>query len=226
VARRFALAGDDVTIVGRRGDVLSKTADELNADAGRTAVHAVRIDLSRVHDVERLGHEGLIDVLVNNAGGVVQTDGDRLAGVEADWAAQFRANVLTAVLLTTALESRLRRPGATIINVSSIAAVAGGGDSYSAAKAAIIGWTLDLAIRLGGEGIRVNAVVPGYVTDTEFFGERMTAERHRRLVARTLLGRAGTPDDVAGGVFFLASADAGHITGQLLHINGGALIGR
>ena len=110
--------------------------------------------------------------------------------------------------------------------LSSIAAFAGGGDAYSAAKAAIIGWTLDLAVRLGPDGVRINAVVPGYVTDTEFFGDRMTAQRHQRLVARTLLGRAGTPQDVAGTVAFLASDDAASITGQLLHVNGGALLGR
>jgi len=94
------------------------------------------------------------------------------------------------------------------------------------AKAAIIGWTLDLAMRLGREGIRVNAVVPGYVTETEFFGDRMTEDRHERLIARTLLGRAGTPEDVAGAVAFLASEDAAYVTGQLLHVNGGALLGR
>jgi 3-oxoacyl-[acyl-carrier protein] reductase len=118
------------------------------------------------------------------------------------------------------------RKGGHIINVSSIAALAGGGDSYSAAKAAILGWTLDLATRLGPDGIRVNAVVPGYVTGTEFFGERMTPERHQRLVDRTLLGRPGTPEDIAGSVFFLASPDAAYVTGQFLQVNGGALFGR
>jgi 3-oxoacyl-[acyl-carrier protein] reductase len=72
----------------------------------------------------------------------------------------------------------------------------------------------------------VNAVVPGYIADTEFFGDRMTQERHQRLVSRTLLGRPGTPGDVAGAVYFLASEEATYITGQMLHINGGALLGR
>ena len=90
--------------------------------------------------------------------------------------------------------------------------------------AALLGWTFDLAVRLGAEGIRVNSVVPGYVAATEFFGDRMTDERHQRLVGRTPLGRAGTPDDIAGCVFFLASDDAAYVTGQLLHVNGGALL--
>ena len=86
--------------------------------------------------------------------------------------------------------------------------------------------TLDLALRLGPDGVRVNAVVPGYVEGTEFFGDRMTPERRERLIARSALGRAGTPNDVAGAVVFLASEDATYVTGQLLHVNGGALFGR
>ena len=130
------------------------------------------------------------------------------------------------MLLTEALDRVLRRPGGSIVNVSSIAAVNGGGDSYSGAKAAVLGWTIDLAVRLGGEGVRVNAVVPGYVEGTEFFGDRMTEERHDRLIARTLLRRAGTRDDIAGCVYFLASDKAAYVTGHFLHVNGGAVLGR
>lgn len=71
----------------------------------------------------------------------------------------------------------MRRPGGSIVTISSIAALAGGGDSYSGAKAALIGWTLDLAVRLRPDGIRASAVVPGCVQGTEFFGDRMTEER-------------------------------------------------
>jgi 3-oxoacyl-[acyl-carrier protein] reductase len=231
VARRFALAGDQVVIVGRRERIIAEAAEALNREANRRSVSAVPADLSRTADVDRLTSflaqaDRPIDVIVNNAGGVGGDSAEGLAAVEDDWQREFRRNVLTAVLLTTALEPTLRRPGASIVNVSSIAAVAGGGDSYSAAKAAIIGWTIDLAIRLGRDGIRVNAVVPGYIADTEFFGDRMTQERHQRLVSRTLLGRPGTPGDVAGAVYFLASEEATYITGQMLHINGGALLGR
>ena len=228
-AQRFARAGDQVTIIGRRQDVLSAAAAAINAEAGAARVEALAADLSQPADVERAAAivaAGPVDVLVNNAGGVGTATGEGLAAVAADWEDELRGNVLTAVLLTEALDSALRRPGAAIVNVSSIAAVNGGGDSYSGAKAAILGWTVDLALRLGGDGVRVNAVVPGYVDGTEFFGDRMTEERHDRLVARTVLGRAGLPDDVASSVFFLASDDAAYVTGQFLHVNGGALLGR
>jgi 3-oxoacyl-[acyl-carrier protein] reductase len=230
-ARRFALAGDDVIVIGRRKDVLNAAASELNSEAGVARVRALVADLSDPDAVagaaaQIVAHGEPVDVLVNNAGGVGTAVGEGLAGVAADWEGELRRNVMTAVLLFEALEPHLRRPGASIVNVSSIAAFAGGGDSYSGAKAALVGWTLDLAVRLGPEGIRANAVVPGYVTGTEFFGDRMTEERHERLVARTLLGRPGTPDDVAASVFFLASDDGAYVTGQLLHVNGGAILGR
>ena len=227
-ARRFARAGDEVTIIGRRQNVLSAAAAEINAEAGAALVEALPADLSQPADVERAAAivaAGPVDVLVNNAGGVGSATGEGLGAVAADWEGELRGNVLTAVLLTEALDAALQRPGASIVNVSSIAAVNGGGDSYSGAKAAILGWTIDLALRLGPD-VRVNAVVPGYVEGTEFFGDRMTEERHQRLVARTVLGRAGLPGDVAGCVFFLASDDAAYVTGQFLHVNGGALLGR
>jgi 3-oxoacyl-[acyl-carrier protein] reductase len=229
-ARRFAQAGDQVTIIGRRETVLDSAATEINAEAGKELVTALPADLSQPDDVERVARAiaaaGLVDVIVNNAGGVGSMTGEGLAAVAADWEGELRGNVLPAVLLTEALDDALRRPGASIVNVSSIAAFLGGGDSYSGAKATILGWTIDLATRLGPDGIRVNAVVPGYVEGTEFFGDRMTPERHDRLVARTVLGRAGAPDDVAGCVYFLASDEAGYVTGQFLHVDGGAVFGR
>jgi 3-oxoacyl-[acyl-carrier protein] reductase len=229
--QRFALHGDNVTIIGRRKDVLARAAAEINAEVGADRVSAVSADLSQPDQVERaamtvVADTDAVDVVVNAAGGVGGSTEPGLHGVAADWEGEFRSNVLTAVLLLAALNPGLRRPGATIVNVSSIAALAGGGDSYSAAKAAVLGWTLDLAIRQGRDGIRVNAVVPGYVTGTEFFGDRMTPQRHQRLVDRTLLGRPGTPEDIAGSVFFLASPDAAYVTGLLLQVNGGALLGR
>jgi len=221
-AAAFARRGDCVRLLGRRAHLLERATEEINEEVGDERASWQSVDLADAGAVGRLELSETVDVLVNNAGGVYRGDGGIAAALQADIA----TNVLTAQLLTTTVAPRLRRPGGRVVNVSSIAALRGGGDSYGAAKAAIIGWSYSLAAELGPDGITVNVVAPGYVADTEFFGDTMTDDRRRRLVDATLLGRPGTPDDVAGAIVFLASDEAGYITGQVLQVNGGALFGR
>ncbi|MEV5824362.1 SDR family oxidoreductase [Spirillospora sp. NPDC052242] len=164
---------------------------------------------------------------MNNAGG--NTDRHRpapagLAATRDAWLANLEANLVSAVLVTTALEPRLV-PDGRVVTIGSIAGARGGG-SYGAAKAGVVAWNADLAARLGGRGITANVVAPGLVEDTEFFGDTLGEERRAMLVGQAANKRAGTPADVAAAVAFLASPGAGHLTGQVVHLNGGAFLGR
>ncbi len=233
IALSFANSGDSVAVVGRRLKMLEETASLLRTGGGNPngKILSFVCDLENPDSVAELTSAlkssfGSVDVIVNNAGGVDRRDAKSLKEIANSWLADFGSNVLTSVLLTESLLPILKSPGGRIINMSSIAALRGGGGSYSAAKAALIAWTYDLAKSLGPKGITVNAVAPGYITGTEFFAGRMTKERHDRLVGSTLMGRAGLPGDVASMVSYLASEEASYVTGQVLQVNGGALLGR
>jgi 3-oxoacyl-[acyl-carrier protein] reductase len=221
--------GFELILVGRRPEVLDRAV----ASLGPFGVAGVAADLTDPAQVARVVEavgERPVDAVVNNAGGFVvpstPSGADGLGAVADWWRRNVDANLLTAVLLTEALRPRIRRPGGRLIMISSIAAQRGGGGPYSAAKAALHGWAFDLARELGPEGVTVNVVSPGYVAETEFFGDRMTAEGHAQRVAQTLVGRAGTPEDVAAAIRYLAGPAAGYVTGQVIGVNGGSVLGR
>ena len=226
VAARFAAAGDDVVIVGRRAEVLRTTADELTAAHGRP-VTPVTCDLADPDDVEAAVRRlpARIDVLVNNAGSREVLAGSGPRGVLARWRGDFERNVLTVVLLTESVRDRLTPDGGRVVTVTSLAALRGGG-SYGASKAALHAWNHSLATQLGPQGVTCNIVAPGTVGGTEFFGARLNEAELTRRAGRTLVGRVGRPSDVAAAVVFLASEDAGFITGEILQCNGGELLGR
>lgn len=219
VAARFAAEGDAVLVTGRRAGPLRETADQLGPTvrfavcdaADSAAVDALRSDLPET-----------VDVLVNCAGG--NTDFDRpeaqdLKTLAANWRANLDANLVSAVLMTALVRDRLAAGGA-VVSIGSIAADKGAG-AYGAAKAGLASWNVDLARELGPDGVTANVVSPGYIADTEFFRDRLTAQRRDTLIASTSTGRAGSPDDIAGAVHFLASPAARQITGQVLPVNGG-----
>ncbi|MDT0318137.1 SDR family NAD(P)-dependent oxidoreductase [Streptomyces millisiae] len=231
-ARAFARDGDTTVLIGRRREVLDRAAAEL-PDAVPLAA-----DLTEPAQVARVAAEigdrfGTVDVLVHNAGGNGNLepgppdDTEPLAATAHQWAVNFRTNTLTAVLLTEALKDRLASPGGRLLFLSSIAAHRGSGSSgYGASKAALHPYAFALARELGPRGVTVNVVAPGFIDDTEFFGPSIPEERRRALIAETANGRAGEPGDVAETLHWLASHAAGHVTAQVIAVNGGAERGR
>ncbi|KJS52656.1 SDR family NAD(P)-dependent oxidoreductase [Streptomyces rubellomurinus] len=222
VARRFAEAGEQVVIVGRRRAVLEKAAADLGP--GVTPLVCDLADPDAVEDALRELPER-IDVLVNNAGSRETVIGGGPHALLARWRGDFERNVLTVVLLTESIRDRLTVGSGRVVTISSIAALRGAG-SYGAAKASLHAWNHFLAAQLGTSGITANIVAPGTVSGTEFFGPRLDEAEVARRAARTLLGRIGETGEVAAAVHFLASPEAGFITGEILHCNGGELLGR
>ncbi|MET7731754.1 SDR family oxidoreductase [Streptomyces sp. NPDC005402] len=228
-AQVFAAEGDRVLLLGRRAEVLEK--------AGVPGALTYAADLGDVDQVRGVvgfveRELGTVDVLVHSAGGTGQLEppaesSDPLDAVAHNWTVNFRLNLLTAALLTEGLKDRLASPGGRVLFVSSIAAYRGSGSgAYGAAKAGLHPYAHDLARELGPRGITANVVAPGYIEDTEFFGPAIDPARRERLVGDTLNGRAGTPGDVAATLHWLASAGAGHVTSQVVQVNGGAERGR
>jgi 3-oxoacyl-[acyl-carrier protein] reductase len=220
VAARFRAAGDTVIITGRNAGRLASAAAEIGA-------LPVTCDATDPEQVTRMAGEvgAGLDVLVNMAGG--NTDFTRPVGqhaeledVAAAWRANLDANLLSAVLTTTAVLGELR-PGGCIINIGSIGAEYAS-TSYGAAKAALAAWTAGLSAEVGPRGLTANVISPGYIAETGFFYGKLTEQRRAALIGATHNGRAGQPGDIAETAYFLASDGARHITGQTLHVNGGA----
>jgi 3-oxoacyl-[acyl-carrier protein] reductase len=234
VAARFAANGDAVIITGRDAGRLRRTADEL----GASGVICDAADPEQVASL-RAGLGGTLDVLVNNAGGNTDFDSDGAAGgggdeaggcraalerLAASWRANLDANLISAVLTTHAVADLLAA-GGSVISIGTIGAERGGG-SYGAAKAALASWNAYLSAEIGPRGVTANVISPGYTEGTNFFRDRLTSQRRETLVAATHDKRPGRPDDIAETAHFLASPGARHITGQTIHVNGGAFTTR
>jgi 3-oxoacyl-[acyl-carrier protein] reductase len=226
VAATLAKQGDRVAILGRRAEVLRRAAEDLG-------VQWRQADVARPEDVRAavdwvLAEVGpTIDVLVNNAGGVSGLDGDApLERASEVWDEVVDANLKGSFLMAWAVRPHLRRPGGRIVNLSSVAAFSGRSGIYTAAKAGVVGLTYWLALELGPQGVTVNAVAPGFIEGTEFFGGPVSPEGRQSRVAQIPAGRSGRPEEIAEAVRYLASPEAGHVNGEVLHVNGGWLFGR
>ncbi|NDJ54437.1 MAG: SDR family oxidoreductase [Chloroflexi bacterium] len=230
IALALAEQGCQVVIMGRSAEPLGAVAQ------AQPGIAVQQVDVSQRRSVANaieavVEQFGQIDVLVNNAGfieGIAATA--PLDEAEAIWEREMASNLKGAFLMAVAVAPQLTRPGGRIINISSIAAYTGGSRGgvlgYAAAKAGLHGLTVALARDLGSGGICVNAVVPGLITGTNFFGGPLPDERVTWVAEQVPLGRAGQPNDVAAVVAFLASEGASYITGEIINVNGGWLFGR
>jgi 3-oxoacyl-[acyl-carrier protein] reductase len=220
IARLLAADGWGVAVLGRRRAPL----EEVAAETGAVAVAA---DLSRPDDVERAAAEvvaalGTVDALVLNAGSAQRGPQDTLEQVAAHWTATMAQNLLPAVLLEHALRPHLRRPGGRVVAIGSASArVAGGEVAYASSKAAMNRWVVGMAAALGGEGITVNGVAPGFVPETELYGGLLDPAFTRSAPQRIAVRRVGTPEDVADAVRWLVSDGTGFVSGTVVEVDGG-----
>jgi 3-oxoacyl-[acyl-carrier protein] reductase len=226
-AIELARTGANVALAARNEQKLAEVAAEIAA-AGGTA-HAFAIDIGSEDSIKAgakaaLAHFGSVEILVNNAG--ITKDGLMLRMKRADWDAVLSTNLTGTFLLTQALvSSMLKARWGRIINISSVVGETGqaGQANYAASKAGLIGLTKSLARELASRGITANAVAPGYIETamTAVLEEKQRAH----MLTQIPLARAGTDQDIARAVRFLASDEAAYITGHVLDVNGGMYMG-
>jgi 3-oxoacyl-[acyl-carrier protein] reductase len=226
-ALTLAKAGARVALAARNEGKLAEVAAEIKAGGGTADVFA--IDLASEESIKAgakaaLARFGNVEILVNNAG--ITKDMLLLRMKRSDWDDVIATNLTGTFLLTQALLSpMIKARWGRIVNISSVVGETGqaGQANYAASKAGLIGFTKSLARELASRSITANVVAPGYIETA------MTAvlDEKQRAAMTTLipLGRAGTDQDIANAVRFLASEDAAYITGHVLDVNGGMYMG-
>ena len=226
VALALAARGP-VVLAARNQERLEAVAAEIAAAGGEAL--ALPLDVTREADIapalqQAAARFGRVDILINNAG--ITRDQLLLRMRREDWDAVLGANLTAAFLLAKAvLPAMIRQHWGRVINISSVVAQTGnpGQANYVASKAGLLGFPRSLALEVASRQVTVNAVAPGFIATamTAALGEAAA----EKLIERIPLGRMGAPADVAAAVAFLASEEAGYITGQTLSVNGGLYLG-
>jgi 3-oxoacyl-[acyl-carrier protein] reductase len=226
-ALKLATEGATVAVAARNQDKLNELVNEIIATGGKAA--AFTLDVTDEEQVKSaiksaIAQFGKIDVLVNNAG--ITRDQLVMRMKRADWDAVLQTNLTSAYLCIQQVTSpMLKQRWGRIINITSVFGQMGqaGQANYAASKAGLIGLTMAIAREVGSRSITCNAVAPGFIETA------MTAvlsdEFKQTAVKQIPLGRVGSPEDVAAAVAFLASEDASYVTGHVLNVNGGMLMG-
>jgi 3-oxoacyl-[acyl-carrier protein] reductase len=220
IARALHKQGATVAISGTRKDALDKLASELGS-----RVHVFQCDLSKKDEVEALVPNAekameKLDILVCNAG--ITKDNLFVSLKDEDWDNVININ-LTATfrLARKAVTSMMRRRFGRIIGISSVVGVTGnpGQGNYVAAKAGMIGMMKSIAAEYARRGVTANSVAPGFIGTA--MTDKLNEKQREAILTRVPANRLGTPDDIAAAVVYLASDEAGYVTGTTIHVNGG-----
>lgn len=220
IARALHAAGATVGLSGTREAPLADLAAFLG-----DRVHVLPCDLSDPAQVEALPKAaadvmGAVDILVNNAG--ITRDGLMLRMSDNDWQAVIDVNLTAAFRLSRGvLRGMMKARWGRIVNITSVVGAGGnpGQANYAAAKAGLVGMSKSLAGEVASRNITVNCVAPGFVTTA--MTDKLNEDQKSKLLAGVPMARMGEPDEVAAAVLYLASVEAGYVTGATLHVNGG-----
>jgi 3-oxoacyl-[acyl-carrier protein] reductase len=220
IAKALHQAGATVALSGTRVPALEALAAELGSRA-----HVVPADLAQAEAADALiksaeAAMGAVDILVNNAG--MNRDMLLMRLTDKDWQAVLDVDLTSAFRLSRAvLRGMVKRRWGRIVGVGSVVGTIGnaGQANYAAAKAGLIGMSKSLAGEVATRNITVNVVSPGFIRTA--MTDKLTDDQRAKILTRVPAERLGEPQDVAAGVLFLASEEAGYITGQTLHVNGG-----
>ena len=220
IARALHAQGATVALSGTRREALDALASEL-----KERVHVLPCDLSDAAQVEALVPAaekamGGLDILVNNAG--LTRDGLIMRMKDEDWDKVIAVNLSAAFRLSrAAVKGMMRRKSGRIVSITSVVGVTGnpGQANYCASKAGLIGMTKSLAAEIASRGVTVNCVAPGFIESP--MTDALNEKQKEAILSSVPAGKLGQGADIAAAVVYLASAEAGYVTGQTLHVNGG-----
>ncbi|WP_299408933.1 3-oxoacyl-ACP reductase FabG [uncultured Roseobacter sp.] len=220
IARQLHASGATVGLSGTRVDPLQALAAELGERA-----HVLPCNLSDMAAVDALPKQaaeamGSVDILVNNAG--ITRDNLFMRMSDDEWQSVLDVNLTaTFKLCKGVMRGMMKARWGRIVNISSVVGATGnpGQANYAASKAGMVGMSKSLAYEVASRGITVNAVAPGFIETA--MTDKLTDDQKSGIMGQIPAGRMGTPSEISSAVLYLASPEAGYVTGTTLHVNGG-----
>lgn len=225
IAQALALRGANVILTGTRKQVLEDVASGLTLSADDQCAAVIPADLSDPDAAKYLLEQaedqiGGVDILVNNAG--LTRDGLLMRMKDEDWQTVLDINLTSVMRLSRAvLRGMMKARWGRIIQISSIVGYTGnpGQTNYAASKAGMTGFTKSLALEVASRGVTANVVAPGFIQTA--MTDALTDEQKAELIKKVPAGAMGQVQDIAAAVVYLASPEAGYVTGATIHVNGG-----